>query len=173
MPNVTFIATRAPKGLKLVSPFVLFHSEGPILRVLFEKGMGYCDLYIHAQIIDTGDYLFVKIDHLKLLEYLNNKIALQEVVYSCNESSFIYQLSTDKNKAVHIEMPIKMLSNYRLTFAENRIFEASEGVTQEGKIQSLLDKLNELIRIDPFIEEDWFEADEKITKISVEASIYF
>ncbi|MCD4774060.1 MAG: hypothetical protein K8R41_11835 [Bacteroidales bacterium] len=168
--NISFIPTKEPKILKLVQPYELANSEGPILRVYFEENGGYEDVYLKAVIKDSGDYLFVKVDYLKLIEYLNNKIALQEVILSCNKSYFIYKLNF---KNTFIEMPIAMLNNFRLTFAENRISDLSTNMFDVDIVQTLKDKFAEWIQAGSFREENRVKDEQKEKEISIDASIYF
>jgi hypothetical protein len=128
------------------------------------------DFYLHAACTDTQDQVYVKVSQKSLLSYLHGKVALQEVLFSCSMSTFYY-VSAREKVSITIEMPISMLSNYRIAYSENRLNDLQNGLVTPDLIQ-IIDYFENLINLDPFEEENWVINNMDIKIISIDASLY-
>ena len=169
--NVSFLSTKKPKCFKLSNPKEIMNCEGPKLILYMEFDGSHRDLYLYASCDDSFDYIYIKVDQEVLLNYLRGYLSLQEVLFSCPKTTFYYEMRKD-NLPIVFELPIAMLSNYRIKYSENRINDIPNGVPSNN-INQIIECFENWIKIDPYGEEKWANEFNNIIQICIDFSLYF
>lgn len=145
VPNIKIIRKNKPIRLKIIELGVVLAQGEPYLCVYQDPKIP-MSFWIGLLLIDGNIFLYLKVDQAKLLDYLQDRIILQELISTCNDS-FYYE----DRRAEHLTTYLvakERLEDYIAKSYDLRIMSRPEDVNPN---------LSDIIRavIDPYNEEIW------------------
>lgn len=165
---MTFNYDRSRKFLKLINPHELLTCEGSKL-MFYQLHKGYYDdIFLRAECTNHNEFIYIKVKKVALLSYFNNEIALQQLLFSCPSTTFLYCTRT---KRINIELPISLLDHYTVEYSENKLSDLPKETLNSKNINFLREVLGPP-DVDPYGEEDWFENSQIIERIQINACMF-
>ena len=145
VPNIKIIKKNKPVRLKLIEIGVVLAKGEPYLCVYHDPLIP-TSFWMGLLLKDENIFLYIKVDQSKLLDYLNDKIILQELISNCEEN--FYREDRGGLNLITYLVNIEKLAEYEIKGLDLKLMNQPEDVNLH---------LPEIIRgvLDPYDEENW------------------
>lgn len=149
-----------PNYLVLGKPYPIAGNTGDILTIYMDYIGSHSDLYLRCKLLNPGGHIYIKADQKALLDFLNNKLALQDV-FNPSPETFFYVQHNNNIQEEAIEVP-GLLNNYSIMHPDVSMSQLPQ-VNLHEIDRAIADQMN-YIKQDTFGEENWLD-NEPISKI--------